>query len=452
MKAIILAAGEGTRMRSALAKPMHRILGEPMLDYVISACKDAGISELVCVVGHNKQEILDYFKEDTSLSFATQSTNKEDGYGTGFAVMEAKSFIKPEDDYIILFGDTPLIRWETIDFLIKKHEDGKNAFSFLSAIMDSPAGYGRIVREEDFLRIVEEKDTNSFQKEIKEINTGICIFKGSALLFGLAHLSNENAKKEYYLTDTLEILSKSGYIGDVYTYDCQEDILGVNDCYDLHVASTIMQNRINLFWMRHGVRMLRPEQAFIGPKVKLGQDLYIGPNVEIYGTTEIGDRCVLLGNSRIESSKIGNETSLDRAVVTNGEVGEKCTIGPFTYIRPNSKIKNQVKLGDFVEVKNAIIGNGTKASHLAYIGDADVGESVNIGCGVVFVNYDGTKKYRTTVKNHAFIGSNSNLVAPVEVQEYAYVAAGSTITENVEAYTLSIARARQVNKANWVKK
>lgn len=451
MHAIILAAGEGTRMKSDLAKPMHTILKEPMLYYVLEACKKINMARLICVVGHKKESIEEYFKEESALSFVSQPTDKTLGYGTGFAVMCAKEWIAPQEDYLILCGDAPLIRPETLQYLIEKHQISGHDFSLMSAVLSNPIGYGRILREEG-VRIVEERDANESQRKIQEINTGIYIFKGKALLFALDKLSNDNPKNEYYLTDAVEILSKHHYQGAVYPYDCEEDILGVNDCVALHEAGLLMQKRINYAWMGRGVRMLKSENVFIGPKVVLEEDTYLGNNVALYGHSVLGKGCSIHGDTTIENSKIGQHTQIDRAVIKEALVGDHCVIGPYTYIRPQSKIGNFVKLGDFVEVKNSNIGDFTKASHLAYIGDADLEGKINVGCGVVFVNYDGEKKYRTKVAEEAFIGSNSNLVAPVTIGKKAYIAAGSTITEDVGEKTLSIARARQVNKANWVRK
>jgi len=451
-KAIILAAGEGTRMHSSIPKPMHEILQKPMLYYITKACEEAKIEDIICVVGNGREKVISYFSEKSNIKFVEQPTDKSLGYGTGFAVISAKEHIELDEDYLILCGDTPLLKSETISFLMEAHKKNCNDVSVMSAIVDNPKGYGRIVCDENKISIVEEKEATEHQREIKEINTGIYIFKGSCLLNALNNLSNNNEKNEYYLTDAIKFLSDENLKIRVYQNKCADDILGVNDCIDLEKANKIMQKRINTFWMKKGVRMINLEQVFIGPEVLLEEDIFLGIGTMLYGKTIIKSGTIIEDNVRIENSSIGENVKIIKSVILNSKIGNETTVGPFAYIRPNCNIGDNVKLGDFVEVKNSNIGNGTKASHLAYIGDADLGERINVGCGVVFVNYDGKNKFRSKVENDAFIGSNSNLVAPVHIDSFGYIAAGSTITNDVEAYALSIARARQVNKSNWVKK
>lgn len=450
---IILAAGEGTRMKSKNPKVLHKVCGKSMLEYVIGSSKDAGIDKNYVVVGHGGEKVKDAFK-DADIVFKTQPIGEKYPYGTGYAVMQGIDDVQDDDNVVILYGDTPLITSNTIKEFMDYHKERQNDGTVLTAHVDDPTGYGRIVRDDknNILEIVEHKDANDKELNIKEINSGIYCFNGKHLKESLRQINNENSQGEYYITDVITILKEEGHKVDAYLIEDTTEINGVNSRAQLAFCGKILRDRINQAHMEHGVTIINPENTYIESGVSIGRDSIIYPGVLLKGETLIGENCIIGENTRIEDSKIGNEVEINSSTIERSSVGDKCCIGPYAHLRPNCHLGNNIKIGNFVEVKNSNLGDNSKASHLAYIGDADVGEDVNIGCGVVFVNYDGHSKYRTTVGDNAFIGSNSNLVAPVDIKEWGYIAAGSTITDEVEANALAIARARQVNKSNWVEK
>ncbi len=449
---IILAAGEGTRMKSKLPKVMHKICGKPLLSHVISTAKASGIDKNIVVVGKGGNIVRDNIKED--VLFVDQPIGEGVPYGTGFAVIQAKDYIEDNSHVIILYGDTPLITSDTIMNIIDFHKKGNYEATVLSADFDDPTGYGRIIRDHsgNVTAIVEHKDASEQERSIKEINSGIYCFNGKSLKLALDRLDNNNAQNEYYITDAIKIINDLGLKVGGYKILDSEEIQGINSRQQLAEAEKIMRKRINNSHMNNGVTMLDPESTYIDADVTIGKDTIIYPGAIIEGKTSIGEDCIIGQNSRIVDSNIGNKVETQISTILESKVDDNAHIGPYAYLRPNSEIGKNVKIGDFVEVKNSRIDDNSKASHLSYIGDAYVGKGVNIGCGAVFVNYDGKKKHKTVVQDNAFIGCNVNLVAPVEVEEGAYVAAGSTITEDVPKESLSIARARQVNKEGWAQK
>lgn len=449
LKVIILAAGEGKRMKSKLPKVLHKVQGRTMVDHVIDAAERAGAGDICVVVGHGAQEVKEALK-DRNVKFALQ----EKQLGTGHAVMQAGDFIEEGADILVLYGDTPLITPETIGKLLDFHEKEGNSISIISAMVDDPAGYGHIIRNEkgEFLKNVEHKDASDEEKLVKEINTGIYCFTGEALKKGLSLIKNDNAQGEYYLPDTLEIILKEGGRVNAMIAEDAGEFAGVNSRMQLAEAESYMRKKINRFHMENGVTMIDPERTYIEAGVKIGCDTVLLPGVVLEGDTVIGEDCVVGPDSRLTNVKLGNNVKFQYSTAIDSSVDDNTTVGPYAYIRPDCSIGKNVKIGDFVEVKNSTVGDGTKVSHLTYIGDSDVGERINFGCGTVTVNYDGHKKFRTVIGDDVFIGCNTNLVAPVKVGKGSYIAAGSTITDDIPENCLAIARERQINKTGWVKK
>lgn len=450
---IILAAGEGTRMKSKLPKVVHKICGKPILEYVIDASKGANVQKNVVIIGHGGDIVRDCIKVK-DIYFENQPIGKDVPYGTGFAVMQAINHIDDDSKVIVLSGDTPLITEDTIDKLFDFHNNGRCACTILTAIFDNPTGYGRIVRDDAgrVSKIVEQKDASNDEAQINEINAGIYCFSGKMLKYGLNNINSNNAQGEYYLTDVVEILVNEGYNVGAYIIEDAIEIHGINNRVQLSFCEKVMRRRINEEYMMNGVTLIDPDSTYIEKGVKIGKDTIIYPNTFIEGNTIIGCDCIIRSNSRIVDSRIDDGVIIESSLVENSIVESGTRIGPNAHLRPNSHIGKNVKIGNFVETKNSTIGDNSKAGHLAYIGDAIIGNNVNIGCGVVFVNYNGKVKQISYIGDNVFIGSNSNVIAPVKIQNWAYIAAGSTINQDVEEGALSIARAEQVNKLGWVDK
>lgn len=443
LKVVILAAGQGTRMKSKVPKVLHKVLDKTMVDYVIDASQEAGAEDICVVVGHQSKMVKSMI--GPRVKFALQ----KEQLGTGHAVMQAGDFIN-EGNILVLCGDTPLITAETIKKLNELHNEENNDATVVSMLVNDPTGYGRIVRvDNEFSKIVEQKDATDEQASIREVNTGVYIFKGEALKAAFEKLTNNNSQGEYYLTDTLEIIKKNGGKVDVMVADDSDEFIGVNSKLQLSQATETMKKRINEYHMLNGVTIMDPTSTYIGKDVKIEPDTIIYPGCMIEGKTEIGTDCLIGPNCRIQSSVIHNCVTIQSSFLIQAEVDNYTTVGPFAYLRPNSKIGEHVRIGDFVEIKNSTIDDGTKVSHLTYVGDSDVGKCVNFGCGTVTVNYDGKNKFRCKIGDNVFIGCNTNLVAPVEIGDNAYTAAGSTITKDVPSNSLAIARSRQDNKEGW---
>lgn len=447
--AVILAAGQGTRMKSKLYKVLHPVCGKPMVEHVIDHIGSLEVERIVTVVGHGAELVKDTLGEKSEYVLQAEQL------GTAHAVQQAEPILgELEGTTLVVCGDTPLIRPETMQALFAHHSAQNAKATILTAVAETPTGYGRILRNEDgqVSQIVEQKDATPEQQLVKEINTGTYCFDNKALFAALKQVNNENSQGEYYLPDVIEILQKQGEIVSAYVTDSFDETLGVNDRFALSQAEELMRARINERHMRNGVTIINPATTHISADAIIGSDSVILPGVIIEGKTVIGEDCKIGPNSHIIDSQIGHATTIHSSVVLNSQVGNETAVGPFAHLRPQSLLGNHVKIGNFVEVKKSTLGDDTKVSHLSYIGDAQIGSNVNIGCGSITVNYDGKNKYQTVIEDDVFVGCNSNLVAPVTLGKGSFIAAGSTITKQVPEDTLAIARARQENKQGYVSK
>ncbi|NHN35081.1 bifunctional UDP-N-acetylglucosamine diphosphorylase/glucosamine-1-phosphate N-acetyltransferase GlmU [Paenibacillus agricola] len=446
---IVLAAGQGKRMKSKLYKVLHPVCGKPMVGHVVQALERIQAGRTVVVVGHGADKVKAY------LGDRAQYAMQEQQLGTGHAVLQAEALLGEEDGLtVVLYGDTPLITSDSLLAMIKLHQDKGAAATVMTAIMEDPSGLGRIIRDEAgrVSRIVEQKDCNEQEREVKEINSGMYCFTNRKLFKALNQVTNHNAQGEYYLTDVLGIMVGEQEVVEAYCTPDAMETLGVNDKVALSDAERLMRARINRSHMLNGVTLMDPLNTYIEADVQIGADTVVLPGSIIKGQTVIGEDCVIGPLADITDSQVADGVQVKYAVLSEAVVGNQTAIGPFAYLRPGAKLGSNVKIGDFVEIKNATLGDDVKVSHLSYIGDARVGNNVNFGCGAITVNYDGFNKQLTEIGEDAFIGSNVNLVAPVKIGRGAYVVAGSTITNDVEPDGMAIARERQVNKPEYASK
>ena len=443
---IVLAAGKGTRMKSKLYKVLHQVCGKSMVEYVVEAAQAIKPDKIVTIVGNGAEEVKKVLADKSEFVLQKKQL------GTGDAVLTASDELAAEKGAtLVITGDTPLFTSQTFQKLFDYHQSKGNAATVLTAQAPNPYGYGRIIRDDqdNVLRIVEQKDATAAELKINEINTGVFCFDNQLLFSALKKVDNHNAQGEYYLTDVLEILRNKGQRIGAYKMPDFSESLGVNDRSALAQATKIMQKRINKKHMANGVTFIDPDTAYIDADVKIGCDTLIESNVVIKGNTEIGDDCVVTSGSRIIDSKIANNVTVTSSTVEQAEMDDFSDVGPNSHLRPKAIIRKGAHIGNFVEIKNAEIGENSKVGHLTYIGDATLGKDVNVGCGTIFANYDGVKKDHSNVGDRAFIGSGATLVAPVNIADHAFVAADSTITKDVAKYEMAIARGRQVNKPDY---
>ncbi|EEG76613.1 bifunctional UDP-N-acetylglucosamine diphosphorylase/glucosamine-1-phosphate N-acetyltransferase GlmU [Dethiobacter alkaliphilus] len=438
---VVLAAGEGKRMKSQTPKVLHRICGRSLLGHVLAAVEKASQQKIV-VVGHGAQQVKEAFGDKVQYAYQHQQL------GTGHAVMQAEQQIPRAGDVFILCGDTPLLSAEVMEKMLLAHKQSGVAATVLTAVVPDAYGYGRIIRTEagDVVKIVEEKDATEGERTVREINTGTYLFQAEALLDSLGDLDNDNAQGEYYLTDCIALLISRGLKVGSYCLEDYRMALGVNDRSQLAEAAKLLRERINGELMAGGVTIHDPATTYVDVDVRVGEDTELLPNTYLKGATEIGARCVIGPGTEITECQIGSCVTVRHSVLNRSVLEDNVTVGPFAHLRPETVLRSGVKVGDFVEIKKSDIGSQSKVPHLSYVGDARVGQGVNLGAGTIVVNYDGKNKHVTEIGPRAFIGCNSNLVAPVSIGKGAFVAAGSTITKDVPDGSLSLARPKQVNK------
>jgi bifunctional UDP-N-acetylglucosamine pyrophosphorylase/glucosamine-1-phosphate N-acetyltransferase len=449
---IILAAGKGTRMKSELVKVLHPILGLPMLSYPIElSLKGIKAEKTIVVAGHQADRIQGMFR-----NFKIDIALQEKQLGTGHAVLQAIPFLQSfSGTVLILCGDVPLVELETLRSFIDTYKENGSTLSVLTAVVEEPFGYGRILRNpEGWLeKIVEEKDASEKERMIREINTGIFCVKAPFLMEGLREIGKENAQGEYYLTDLVEVAKKRGLRCSAHIVADPVEVMGINTRVDLAIANEVLRQKKLKDLMLSGVTVVDPKTTYVDRTVEVGKDSILYPNCHLQGKTKIGERCIIEPNSKISDSLIGNDVTIRaNSVITESKIEEGASIGPFAHLRPLSEVKTKAKIGNFVEVKKSVIGKGSKANHLSYIGDSLLGEDVNIGAGTITCNYDGFEKHQTIIGNRVFVGSNVELVAPVKVGNDSSIGAGTTVTKDVPEGALAISRVKQKNIKRWNKK
>lgn len=449
ISAIVLAAGMGTRMKSDLVKVMHPVAGAPMIEWPVAAAFASGVERCVLVVGHQQEKVRAHFGGRDEVSFALQAEQ----LGTGHAVRCAMPEVDPEaDTVLILCGDTPLLKAQSLRDMLEAHRQSGAAVTVMTAVFADPFGYGRIVRDPAgrVAAITEEKDASAEVKAIREVNAGVYCVERSFLQEAVARLDNDNAQKEYYLTDVVRQAAARGLVCLPYRVADQQEISGVNDRVQMAEAARVLRERINRELMLSGVSMVDPQAVYVDRGVRIGRDSVVYPGAAIQGTTTIGERCVIGQGAIIQNCKLADDVVVKAgSVLEDAQVGPGAAIGPMAHLRPGTVLSAHVKIGNFVETKKAFLGEGSKASHLTYLGDATIGRDVNIGCGTITCNYDGVKKHKTVIEDGVFVGSDVQLVAPVSIGKNSLIAAGTTVTKDVPADSLAISRTPQVNKEGW---
>ncbi|MCL1996539.1 MAG: bifunctional UDP-N-acetylglucosamine diphosphorylase/glucosamine-1-phosphate N-acetyltransferase GlmU [Defluviitaleaceae bacterium] len=446
---VVLAAGIGSRMKSKLPKVLHKIFDKTMLEYCARALEKAGATHIIIVTGH-KEDLVKQEISKWKLCCDVSTAYQENQRGTGHAVKMAMPLLK-QGNVVVMCGDGPLITEHTLIELVNDHVANGRQCTLVSTIVDNPFGYGRIIRKSngELTKIVEERDSTKKEKLVKEVNPSLYCFNVTHLGQALEKITNDNAAREYYITDTIEILLKNGGKVDAKLSFTPQEFLSVNTRIELAHVTKIMQQRITESHMLNGVTIVDTATTYIGSNVQIAQDTIIYPNTTIEGNSKIGSNCNIGPNSVVKNAEIGDCTNVINSTVTDSIIGENTDIGPYAHIRPESTVGDNARIGNFVEIKKSTIGNDTKAAHHSYVGDAIVGNNVNLSCGIITANYDGKNKHITTIEDGAFVGSNVNLVAPVTICKNAYVAAGTTVTHKVPENALAIGRARQEIKEEW---
>lgn len=452
--AIVLAAGKGTRMKSALPKVLHPVAGAPMIHHPIAALSSLAPEAVVVVVGYGRDEVKGALAS-RKVRFAVQDSQR----GTGHAVLCGLGQLEGfKGDVLILSGDVPLITGATLKAFLRFHRRGgtkRPAISLITMMLQNPAGYGRVIRDEAgaVVAIVEDKDCNVEQKTVNEVNSGIYLASAGFLFVNIKKLGTKNAQGEYYLPDLISIAAKAGLHVSALTHLDPQEVMGINNRVELATANRVMRMRTLERLMSSGVSVVNPEATYVDSSVKIGMDTVIHPGAHITGSTVIGSRCVIEAGAMIHDSIIGDSSTIKAySVIESSKAGKAVVIGPFARLRPGTRLAEGVRIGNFVEIKKSVLGKGTKANHLSYLGDAIIGSGVNIGAGTITCNYDGVNKHITRIDDHAFIGSDTQLVAPVKVGKGAYVGSGTTVTRNVPAGSLVITRPEERVIEGWAKK
>ncbi len=445
---VILAAGQGTRMKSEKPKVLHPIAGKPMLQHVVDVARALQARPVIPVIGHGADQVR-VAMADQDLDFVLQSEQ----LGTGHALLCAEEALGNfTGDLLLLCGDVPLLRQETLAALVEHHREQQVCVTVLTAELPDPTGYGRILRGPDggVERIVEEKDADPTERAVREINTGIYLFQAPRVFALLRAVNNHNAQGEYYLTDTVAAARQAGQRVAAVLTDDPDQAMGINDRVQLALAEGILRQRINTAHQKAGVTLIDPLATYIGPDVTIGSDTVIHPGVHLHGRSTIGQRCLIEPGVVLTDCTVGNDVHLKSgSVLSVSHIGDACEIGPMAHLRPGTVLQGHNKIGNFVETKKAVLGENSKASHLTYLGDATLGRNINIGCGTITCNYDGVSKHQTTIEDDVFVGSDTQFVAPVTIGRGSLIAAGATITRDVPADALAIARVEQKIVEGW---
>ncbi|MDW8106618.1 MAG: bifunctional UDP-N-acetylglucosamine diphosphorylase/glucosamine-1-phosphate N-acetyltransferase GlmU [Armatimonadota bacterium] len=447
--AIVMAAGKGTRMKSEQPKALMPLLGQPLTSYVLRALQAAGASPIVVVIGHGAEQVRQALGESYQYALQTEQL------GTGHAVMQAMPYLPAKTDYVwVSVGDAPLITAEVFQALYEVAQRTNADCVLATAVLDDPTGYGRILRNEhgEVIGIVEEKDATPEQKRIREVSTSFYCFRVGALREALPRLNSQNAQGEYYLTDVVGILAQQGACVRTWQSPDPTVLLGVNNRWELAQAGHALRMRILKQLCLDGVTIVDPATTYIEPTVQVGRDTVIEPNTHLRGNTVVGEHCVLGPDLYLQDSMVGDRCHLFRSHIVGARIDSNVSVGPFAHIRPGTVLRSGVRVGDFVEIKNTEIGEGTKVLHLTYLGDATVGKNTNIGAGTITCNFDGERKHRTVIGDGVFVGSHATLIAPLTIGDGAYIAAASPITDDVPPESLAIARCYQTVKEGWVRK